>query len=67
MKKKIMDGGYWKVNTDKWKWPEDAANEIVNATEYTEPTEEGKREAEGFDVKHNKLFDHRDLRNKFKL
>ena len=35
--------------------------------EYTEPIEEGEREAEGADIKHNKLFDHSDPRNAFKL
>ena len=50
-----------------WPHPEDAAREIVKATEYTEPTKEGEREAEGTDIKLNEPSNHADPRNKFKL
>ena len=50
-----------------WPHPEDAARDIVKATDYTKLTKEGEKEAEGADMKLKELFNCADPRNKFEL
>ena len=46
---------------------EKAERNVVKATEYTEPTEEGEREAKGADIKLKELYNRADPRNEFEL